>query len=31
MWQDRMAGLLDTVHDYSERGTAASLPVVWQL
>lgn len=30
-WQDRMAGLLDTVHDYSEDGAEAVLPVVWQL
>ena len=30
-WQARMAGLLDTVHDYSAGGAAAALPVVWQL
>jgi L-rhamnose mutarotase len=30
-WQRRMAGLLDTVHDYSADGAAAALPVVWQL
>ena len=30
-WQERMAGLLETVHDYSEGGTQAVLPVVWQL
>jgi L-rhamnose mutarotase len=30
-WQARMAGLLDVVHDYSARGSDASLPVVWQL
>lgn len=30
-WQARMADLLDTAHDYSAEGAAASLPVVWQL
>jgi L-rhamnose mutarotase len=30
-WQARMAGLLDTVHDYSAAGGDAALPVVWQL
>jgi L-rhamnose mutarotase len=30
-WQARMAGLLDTAHDYSADGRAAALPVVWQL
>jgi L-rhamnose mutarotase len=30
-WQQRMAGLLETVHDYSEGGGDAVLPVVWQL
>ena len=30
-WQQRMAGLLETVHDYSEAGGEAVLPVVWQL
>ena len=30
-WQARMAELLDVVHDYSAQGTAASLPVVWEL
>ncbi|GGJ48463.1 L-rhamnose mutarotase [Streptomyces brasiliensis] len=30
-WQARMAELLDVVHDYSEAGTTAGLPVVWQL
>ena len=30
-WQDRMAELLETVHDYSGGGTDAALPVVWQL
>ncbi|MFB7613600.1 L-rhamnose mutarotase [Kitasatospora sp. NPDC056181] len=30
-WQARMADLLDVVHDYSEDGAAAGLPVVWQL
>ncbi|MEV6406602.1 L-rhamnose mutarotase [Streptomyces bobili] len=31
VWQTRMAELLDVVHDYSEAGAAAGLPVVWQL
>jgi alpha-L-fucosidase len=30
-WQQRMAGMLETVHDYSEDGPEAALPVVWQL
>ena len=30
-WQDRMAELLDTPHDYSAAGGDAVLPVVWQL
>lgn len=30
-WQARMAKLLDVVHDYSDEGTAAGLPVVWEL
>ncbi|MFG3052702.1 L-rhamnose mutarotase [Kitasatospora sp. NPDC048239] len=30
-WQARMAELLDVVHDYSEGGGAAGLPVVWEL
>lgn len=30
-WQDRMAPLLDTVHDYSAAGPGAALAVVWQL
>jgi len=30
-WQRRMAGLLETAHDYSADGAAAALPVVWQL
>ncbi|MER6095923.1 L-rhamnose mutarotase [Streptomyces sp. NPDC001728] len=30
-WQTRMAELLDVVHDYSEDGAGAGLPVVWQL
>jgi L-rhamnose mutarotase len=30
-WQARMAELLDTPHDYSAAGSAAGLPVVWQL
>ena len=28
-WQDRMAGLLEVVHDYSASGAAQGLPVVW--
>ncbi|WP_406387310.1 L-rhamnose mutarotase [Streptomyces sp. NBC_00887] len=31
VWQARMAEFLDVVHDYSEAGAAAGLPVVWQL
>jgi L-rhamnose mutarotase len=31
VWQDQMAELLETVHDYSGGGAAAALPVVWQL
>ncbi len=31
VWQARMAELLETVHDYSADGEAATLPVVWQL
>lgn len=31
IWQARMADLLDVVHDYSESGAAAGLPVVWRL
>jgi L-rhamnose mutarotase len=30
-WQDQMAQLLETVHDYTSRGAGAALPVVWQL
>ncbi|MFB7115151.1 L-rhamnose mutarotase [Streptomyces sp. NPDC056190] len=30
-WQARMADLLDVVHDYSETGAEAGLPVVWEL
>ncbi|MER7581475.1 L-rhamnose mutarotase [Kitasatospora sp. NPDC097691] len=30
-WQARMGELLDVVHDYSEDGAAAGLPLVWQL
>ncbi|MFE5036192.1 L-rhamnose mutarotase [Streptomyces sp. NPDC056683] len=30
-WQARMAELLDVVHDYSEAGSEAGLPVVWEL
>jgi L-rhamnose mutarotase len=30
-WQERMAQLLDVVHDYSADGAGAPLPVVWQL
>jgi L-rhamnose mutarotase len=30
-WQGQMAHLLETVHDYSGGGAAATLPVVWQL
>ncbi|GHI03366.1 hypothetical protein AQI88_00850 [Streptomyces cellostaticus] len=30
-WQARMAELLDVVHDYSEGGAQAGLPVVWEL
>ena len=30
-WQERMAGLLDVVHDYSAGGPGAALPVVWEL
>jgi L-rhamnose mutarotase len=31
VWQARMAGLLDVVHDYSAGGADAALPVVWDL
>ncbi|MFH8769575.1 L-rhamnose mutarotase [Streptomyces sp. NPDC085866] len=30
-WQARMAELLDVVHDYSQGGADARLPVVWEL
>ncbi|GAA1367218.1 L-rhamnose mutarotase [Streptomyces beijiangensis] len=30
-WQARMADLLDVVHDYSSEGSAAGLPVAWEL
>ncbi|MEU0407598.1 L-rhamnose mutarotase [Streptomyces griseorubiginosus] len=30
-WQARMAELLDVVHDYSDEGASAGLPVVWEL
>ena len=30
-WQARMAGLLETPHDYSAAGGEAALPLVWQL
>ncbi|MER5447466.1 L-rhamnose mutarotase [Streptomyces sp. NPDC002766] len=30
-WQARMAELLDVVHDYSDEGANAGLPVVWEL
>jgi L-rhamnose mutarotase len=30
-WQQQMADLLETPHDYSGDGSAAALPVVWQL
>jgi len=30
-WQARMAQLLDVVHDYSDEGAGAGLPVVWEL
>jgi L-rhamnose mutarotase len=30
-WQERMAELLDVIHDYSADGAAATLPVVWEL
>ncbi len=30
-WQARMAELLDVVHDYSDAGAQAGLPVVWEL
>ncbi|MEU5777717.1 L-rhamnose mutarotase [Streptomyces venezuelae] len=30
-WQARMAELLDVVHDYSDAGSDAGLPVLWEL
>lgn len=30
-WQSRMAELLEVVHDYSDEGAGAGLPVVWEL
>jgi len=30
-WQERMAGLLDVVHDYSSAGADAALALVWEL
>jgi L-rhamnose mutarotase len=30
-WQLRMADLLEVVHDYSDGGADAALPVVWEL
>jgi L-rhamnose mutarotase len=30
-WQERMAGYLDVVHDYSAGGAESTLPIVWQL
>jgi L-rhamnose mutarotase len=30
-WQARMTELLEVVHDYSDQGADASLPVVWEL
>ncbi|CAM5398021.1 L-rhamnose mutarotase [Streptomyces chartreusis] len=30
-WQARMVELLDVVHDYSDEGAGAGLPVVWEL
>jgi L-rhamnose mutarotase len=30
-WQDRMAGLLEIVHDYAAGGADKALPVVWTL
>ncbi|MEV5908828.1 L-rhamnose mutarotase [Streptomyces sp. WAC 01325] len=30
-WQARMVELLDVVHDYSDQGADAGLPVVWEL
>jgi L-rhamnose mutarotase len=30
-WQARMATMQEVVHDYSDAGAAAGLPVVWHL
>lgn len=30
-WQARMAELLDVVHDFTDEGSSAGLPVVWEL
>jgi L-rhamnose mutarotase len=30
-WQQQMAELLETAHDYSESGASVTLPQVWQL
>ena len=30
-WQARMGRMQEVVHDYSSSGTAAGLPVVWEL
>lgn len=30
-WQARMGEVLEVVHDYSDDGAGASLPVVWSL
>jgi len=30
-WQARVAELLDVVHDHSDEGAGAGLPVVWEL
>ncbi len=30
-WQARMADLLEVVRDYGSEGSAAGLPVVWEL
>ncbi|MFC9842260.1 L-rhamnose mutarotase [Streptomyces sp. NPDC060223] len=30
-WQARMTQLLDVVHNYSDEGAEAALPVVWEL
>ncbi|MFJ1796086.1 L-rhamnose mutarotase [Kitasatospora griseola] len=30
-WQEKMGEMLDVNHDYSDTGTGAGLPVVWEL